>query len=273
MPLPLPPGIKLPAPDKPVAIATPPKSLPVEVDVSPNIKDDTSPVTKANGTLTEHEYGFILDSCLKPKHRADPSILAFIDAFIRCKNIAEAAAECGVTPKIGYSYRHRLDVANAIQKLIDKSSVKYGFDASEIMERTKEIVDFDPISMQNPDGTFKKHMYDIEPAARRNIKKLKVKNIWGESEDMNGVVTKIIIGEIIEYEFYDKLKAVELTGKEKDMFKNTNVVEHRISKDMASILLDSSRRGQQASVEYQNATIDTVAKTVETIEDAEIIDE
>ena len=208
-----------------------------------------------SGELTENESGFILDSTLKPKSRRDPTILAFIDEFVRCKNIAEASAAVGITSRIGYMYRHRLDISNAIQKLIDKSAIKYGFDASEIMERTKEIVDFDPISVQNADGTFKSNFHDIEPAARRNIKKLKVKNLFAKVEDINGLEKNIIIGEIIEYEFYDKLKAVDLAGKEKEMFKNTTRVEHTVTKDMASILLAAAQRGSQASVAFEKKDV------------------
>lgn len=210
-----------------------------------------TPLTEErSGELTSNEFGFILDAELKTKHRRDPTILAFIDSFIRCKNIAQASAECGIKASVGYMIRHRLDVANAIQKLIDKSAIKYGFDASEIMERTKEIVDFDPIEVQNPDGTFKSKLYEMTPEARRNIKKLKVHNLYSQTEDINGIKKKIIIGEVIEYEFYDKLKAIDLAGKEKEMFKNTTRVEHTITKDMASILLASAKRGEQAAVTF-----------------------
>jgi hypothetical protein len=209
-----------------------------------------------SGALTVDEWTFILDATLKPKSRKDPTILAFIDAFVRCKNIAQASEEIGIKAKVGYMIRHRLDVSNCIQRMIDKSSVKYGFDASEIMERTKEIVDFDPISVQNPDGTFKDNLHDIDPEARRNIKKLKVQNLYNTTEDMNGMKKKIIVGKVIEYEFYDKLKAIDLAGKEKEMFKNTTRVEHTVTKDMASILLEASKRGQQASVTFAPKTVD-----------------
>ncbi len=206
------------------------------------------PSTKEKGELTENEYGFILDATLKSKHRRDASVIAFIDSFIACKSIQQASAEAGIHRKIGYAIRHRKDVANAIQKLIDKSTVKYGFDNSEIFERVKEVVEFDPIMVQNPDGTFKSNMHDIEPEARRNIKKLKVKNLYNQEKDINGMLgQKIIIGEVIEYEFYDKLKASELVGKEKEMFKNTTKVEHGVTKDMASILLDSAKRADVRS--------------------------
>lgn len=203
-----------------------------------------------NGKLTDDEYGFILDSTLREKHRNDPICLAYIDSFVRCKNNSQASSECGIKASVGYNLRHQKDVALAIQKLIDRSAVKYGFDASELIERTKEMVDFDPISLQNPDGSFKSNLHDIAPEARRNLKKMKVKNLYSEMEDINGMKSRIIIGELIEYEFYDKQKAIELAGKEKDLFKNTTKVEHTVSDKMADILLESAKRGQQASLEF-----------------------
>ena len=224
--------------------------LPPKPQAAPPVITD-----ERSGELTENEFGFILDECLKPKHRKDPSVLAFIDSFIRCKNIAQASAECGISASLGYQYRHRMDIANVIQKLVDRSAIKYGFDASEIMERTKEMVDFDPIAMQNPDGSFKSCFYEMTPEARRNVKKLKVHNLYSQDKDINGMSKKIIVGKVIEYEFYDKLKAIELVGKEKEMFKSTTRVEHAITKDMASILLESASRGQQAAVSYNNRNI------------------
>jgi len=217
--------------------------------------------TETSGELTENEYGFIMDTCLKPKHRSDPSVIAFIDSFIRCKNIAQASEECGIHKSLGYKYRHRKDIALSIQKLIDKSAVKHGFDASEILERAKEIVDFDPIALQNPDGSFKSNLHDIDPEARRNLKKLKVKNLYRQDKDMNGMKTKIVVGEIIEYEFYDKIKTIDLVGKEKEMFKTTTRVEHAVTKDMAAILLESSRRADKFIEDQRSDNIIEVIPT------------
>lgn len=230
---------------------TPPKRVPV--------KDDTN-----TGLLTDDEQHSILEATLKPKSRTDSTTLAFISSFIRNKNIAQASAEAGINPSEGYKIRHRTDVSNCIQKIIEKSAIKYGFDASELVERTKEIVDFDPIMLQNPDGTYKSNLHDIAPEARRSLKKLKVKNIWGE--DMNGM--KIITGEMIEYEFYDKLKAVELVGKEKDLFKTTTRVEHDVTKDMASVLLAASKRGAEASAQVTYNKPDIIV-----VDNTEVVDD
>ena len=224
--------------------------------------NSTPPAERPDASLTVDEQSFILDTTLKPKHRTDASVLTFIDCFIRCKNFAQASQEAGIHQAVGYRYRHTKDIALAIQKLIDRSAIKYGFDASEIIERTKEMVDFDPISMQNADGTFKSNLFDIEPSARRNLKKLKVHNLYNTTEDINGIKKRIIIGEVIEYEFYDKLKAIDLVGREKDLFKTTTKVEHTVSADMASILLESMRRGERASLEVRK-TIEVEGRVVD----------
>jgi len=214
---------------------------------------------KKSGELEVDEYTFILDSCLKKKHREEPTVLSFIESFVRCKSIEQASNESCIHQSLGYKYRHRRDIATTIQKLIDRSAIKYGIDSTEIFERAKEIVDFDPIHVQNPDGTWKNNLHDIIPEARRCIKKMKVKNLWGETEDINGMKSKIIIGEVIEFEFYDRLKGVELTGKEKNMFKNTTVVQHDVTKDMKSVLLASNERANKA-IEHINRPTDIIVE-------------
>lgn len=216
-----------------------------------------------NGRLSDDEASFILESTLRSKHREDPLVISYIDAFIRCKNNEQASNEVGIKATVGYRIRHQKDVALAIQKLTDRSAIKYGFDASELMERVKEQVDFDPIALQNADGSFKSNLHDIDPAARRNLKELEVFNKYSVVEDINGIKSRIIIGEVVKYKFYDKQKAIDMAGKEKDLFKNKNVVEHTVSADMASILLESAKRGAVASTEVGKRLVDVQGEVVE----------
>jgi hypothetical protein len=231
-----------PLPPKPPVVSTLP-----EVPVPTPVKRD--------GRLTDNEVELILTDCLTKKNRNDENVLSFIESFVRCKNVSQASGEAGIPYSSGYNIRHRKDVAHAIQKLIDKSYMKYGFDASEIMERTKEIVDFDPIHLYNPDGTFKENLHDIPAETRRNIKEMKVQNLYNTEEDINGIKKKIIIGRVIEYKFYDKMKAIDLAGKEKEMFKTTTKVEHTVTKDMASILLAAAKRGEEKSSAFKPSTV------------------
>lgn len=191
------------------------------------------------GKLSEDETHFILQSSLLAEHREDPNVLRFIANYLRCRDAKQAAKEAGLTWQAGVNLRARPDIHLAITRLTEKSVMKYGFDATEVVERVKEIAGFDPIELENPDGSFKKHLKDIAPEARRVIKKLKVKNLF--ETDPNGM--KVLVGEIIEYEFWDKMKGVELLGREKDLFKETRKVEHDVTANMASVLLESAQRG------------------------------
>ena len=241
-----------------MALPKPPSSL---GDVKNTIGE--LPEKDHSGELTQNESSYILDITLNKRNRKNPTVIRFIEEFVRCKSISEASIECNISPREGYMIRHRPDVANAIKKIWEKSTTKYGFDASEIFERVKEVVDFDPVMVMNQDGTFKSNLHDIPAAARRNLKKLKAKNLYNQVEDINGVKRKIIIGEVIEYEFYDKLKAAELAGKEKEMFKNTTKVEHDVTKDMKDVLLASAKRAEERRL----------PESVPTIVDAEVIDD
>lgn len=200
----------------------------------------TPTITSVNGTLTENETTIILKSTLLPHHLEDANILRFISAYIRTRSAPQAAKEAGLNTRDGNYLRGRPDIHNAITKLTAKSVMKYGFDASEVVERVKEISAMDPIEFENPDGSYKTRMSEIAPESRRGIKKFRVRNTYGK--DPNGMDIKT--GEIIEVEMYDKLKSLELLGREKDLFKETKQVQHDVTARMADVLLDSKRRAE-----------------------------
>ncbi len=187
--------------------------------------------------LTSNETTQILDDNLRRSRRHDPQVLKFIARYMVHRNASQAAEEVGWRPERGAQMRNKSDVYACIQGLTDKLVMKHGYDASEVVERVKEIAFIDPIEFENPDGTYKTHLSQIRPEARRAIKKFKVKNIYGT--DPNGM--KIVIGELIEVEVWDKLKSLEFLGREKDLFKETKKVEHDVTKRMADTLLGSER--------------------------------
>lgn len=193
---------------------------------------------KPSGAVTLDETQHILKQTLLPEHHGDPNVLRFISSYMRCRDVRQAAREAGLHPNSGTVLRSRPDIHSAITALTTKSMMKYGFDAAEVIEKVKEIAGIDLIEFQNEDGTYKKSLNDVSPEARRAIKKLKVRNTY--ETDPNGM--KIYTGEIIEIEVWDKMKAVELLGREKEIFKETKKVEHDITGNMKDLLLDSRRR-------------------------------
>lgn len=187
--------------------------------------------------LNEDETAWIIRTTLFPHHRIDPNILGFISNYMMCRDARQSARELGLDPKDGHRILRKPDVHDCISRLTQKMTMKYGFDGSEIIERMKEVSGIDPVDVYNTDGTFKK-IHDIRPEVRRAFKKFKVRNSFGV--DPNG--QKTITGEILEVEFWDKIKASELLGREKDIFKEKKIMEHDIGKNMSQILLDSTKR-------------------------------
>ncbi len=213
----------------------------------PDTKSEFGP--EGDGKLTEDEVQFILQSVLRYEQREDPKVIKFIMAYLVCRSAPQAAREAGFdSAKASYwgnKLRMTPEIHDAITKLTAKAVMKYGYDASEIIERVKEISNFDPIEFENPDGSYKTHLSMVSPEARRAIKKFKVKNIFGK--DANDV--PCVIGQLIEVEVWDKLKSHELLGREKNIMKETKVVEHDITKNMSSHLLESRKRAEAVRID------------------------
>ena len=172
---------------------------------------------------------------LKEEHAHDPKISEFIVQYMMCRNAPQAAQEVGLSRADGRFLFQQTDIYTVIQKLTENAIVKHGYDAAEIVERTKEIAFFDPADLVTEDGKFIEDINLIPPEARRAIKKLIAKNIF--EDDVNGVPQ--YRGKVISYEFWDKPKTLELLAREKDTFKKTTVVEHDVSKNARSFLLAS----------------------------------
>ena len=187
---------------------------------------------------------------LTPTHAQDPKVAEFIAKYLICRNAAQAAVECGMTRADGRYLYSQLDVYKVIETLTKDAIVKHGYDAAEIVERTKEIAFFDPVDLCRPDGTFIENINDVPAEARRAIKKLVAKNFY--EDDVNGV--PVYKGKVLTYEFWDKPKTLELLAREKDTFKKTTVVEHDVSKNARNFLL--------ASMELANNQIEYAPKDV-----------
>lgn len=197
----------------------------------------------------------ILKSFLKPQHLKD-DIIAFIIKYIECRNTTQAAKHAGLTHADGRWLIQQTDIYGAIEKLTSDMVQKHGYDAAEIIERTKEIAFFDPADLVKPDGTYYENLKDVPPEARRAIKKLVSKNIYEDNEDGYPVYK----GKLITMEFWDKPKTLELLAREKDTFKKTTVVEHDVSKNARQYLLASEALAKEDSLKLaaplDNNTID-----------------
>lgn len=209
--------------------------------------------TNREFSLEDTETNAIIKTMLKPIHATDPNILRFIDNYLVCRDAKQAARLSGLHARDGLTLLERKDVYECIQKITESGVRKFGYDAAEIVEKVKEVVFLDPAEVQNEDGSFIDNLHDIPPEVRRAIKKMEVKNFY--EGDENGIPR--YAGKVIKYEFYDKMPAVQMLGREKDTFKEKKVVEHNVGKNMRDVLLASARRGEQALIDSgETETID-----------------
>jgi hypothetical protein len=211
------------------------------------------PAVLVNDTaLSQEETALLLRKTLRPEQMDDPHILAFIDSYLRCRHNAQACKEAGIPAATGRRYLRTPEIYEAINQITQKATMKYGYDAAEVVERTKEIAGIDPIVFENPDGSYKTHLSQVPEEARRAIKKFKVKNIWGE--DPNGM--RVVIGQLIEVELHDKLKSIELLAREKNVFKETKKIEHDMTAQMGGLLLEAQSRAEQRALQAAQVSAD-----------------
>lgn len=220
-------------------------------------KSTPDPEPEPNMDVNEDVVAFIVRTTLIPQHRTDPNVLAFIDRYMMCREARQAAREAGLPPQAGPNLLRKQDIHDCISKLTQKLVMKYGFDASEVVERVKEVAGIDPAELLNKDGSYKK-LQEMAPEVRRGIKKMRVKNSF--TKDPNGI--NVVDGEILEIEFWDKMKAVELLGREKNLFKESKVVTHDVGSNMRNILLESKERATKR-IEQMRDVIDVEVKDEE----------
>jgi hypothetical protein len=226
-----------PFPPPPFAANRSPAAQQAAVESNPFDK----PPEEFDPRMSDAAIVHILKTTLRPDQYDDPRIIKFILNWVVTRSNADAARAAGMNPNHGSYWRARPEIHKAIEDITATDVVKHGYDASEMIERAKEIAGIDPVIFENPDGSYKNRLSDIPAAARRAIKKFKVKNLYGL--DANGM--QIVIGQIIEVEVWDKLKGIELLGSEKNIFKKTTVVQHDVTSNMSSLLLESGRRADE----------------------------
>lgn len=179
----------------------------------------------------------IINIMLNPEHRIDPKIIKFIHSYIECRHIKEAEKLAGLSVGQGKRILNKPDVQACMLKINEELGDQAAIDASAIIARTKEIVDFDIADIFTEDGRVK-DIKDMPPAASRVIKKMVVREVY--EKDMNG--QDVFSGYIKTVEFFDKMKGIELLGSQVDLFNKKVKHEHDVTGNLAALLLQSEKR-------------------------------
>lgn len=215
----------------------------MDLPLPPKFKDDEPgerlPVIPPE-VIDENERSFIYRKNLAPYHRDNPLVIAWLTAYLATRSVKEAARLAGISRRDGETLKSRADIAECIAQCTEKMTEKFGYNASEVIERVKNIASADMADFQNPDGSWIDDLSRIPYETRMAVKKFKVRNVY--ENDMNGI--RQVSGRIIEVEFKDALKADELLAREKGVLKETKKVEHDVTGNMREILLEARHMGQ-----------------------------
>ena len=203
-----------------------------------------------NTDMLGEEVEFILNSELTISQLTkNPNVKLFCANYLNCRDIRQASYETGISFEEGNRIYKNKHVQRAISKVTESLYIKHNIDPSSLVKKVQEVADVDMIEFQNPDGSYKNNLNDVSPETRRAVKSFTVKNLYGE--DMNGMQT--VVGQMIKVEFWDKLKAVEMVGREVSLFKETKKIEHDVTSNMAEVLLASRERAEEEARLHREA--------------------
>lgn len=179
----------------------------------------------------------ILQNSLDEKHAIDPKVTKFLMAYIECRSVRDAAKIAGLTRDQGNRILNKKDVQAALALVHESAGRKAMFDGAEILERTNELAQANPMDVFNADGTVKR-FDEIPGPVARTIKKMTVREVW--EKDINGI--DVMSGYIKTVEFYDKIKPLEMLGEYTGEFRRKLDVTHDIGGNLAEYLLESEKR-------------------------------
>lgn len=209
--------------------------------------------------LDVEDVSYIMDRYLRKEHRENQYVMRFLSNYLMCRDPSQAADEAKISRKDGRLILNRKDVQEMLVQVTKTAVLKDGLDPSEIVEKVKNIAFVDPADVVNPDGTAIENLHDVPAEARRAIKKFEVKNLY--ETDSNGI--KVVVGRLVKVEFWDRLKASEMLGREVGKFKETHRVEHDVTGNMKDMLLEARNRAESKARAERQKRLEKEAKTIE----------
>lgn len=148
----------------------------------------------------------------------------FVAVYRAERNATRAAIAAGYSEKTAYSAGARLlknvGVASALNKKLAADVEKFDIRGDEILAELRRIALSDIGQAFAADGKLKP-IHEIPEDTRRAMAGLETDELWAPIGDGEG---RAHIGDIRKVKFWDKLRALELLGKNLKLF--TDKVEH-----------------------------------------------
>lgn len=164
----------------------------------------------------------VLEAQLNPQQEL------FCRQYVKHFNAGKAAVEAGYSAKtargIGSALLTKVAVQKRIRALVAGRLKRIELDGDQILHELKALGFFDPIAIYDEDGKMKP-IHEWPPSIRKCVQSI-------ESFEHYMPFTKELIGVTWKVKFWDKLKALELLGKNKQLF-NEHIEHHHEVKIVA----------------------------------------
>lgn len=204
-------------------------------------KEEEIPIVTINEKISH-----IFATTLSQRHQQDKVIMAYIMKYVDCRHNGEASRSVGIAAHEGNNLRKHADVAEAIKKVAALATEEFGFAADDLVQRLKDIADFDPLDIYDQDTGLFKHIKDLPFEARMSIREFECENVM--EKDANGIETGRVISQVLKYKFYDRPDQVKVLGREKNLFKERKVVENNVTHSLNTKLLAGLQRAEQGRI-------------------------
>ncbi len=150
------------------------------------------------------------------KKNLTPKQKLFVYEYLIDLNATQAAIRAGYSAKtavdIGCENLEKPEIAEAIQERMDKRAEKVGVSAETVLKKLLDLATVDLAKAYDINGRLLP-IHDIPEEVRIAISGIKVfEEFEGFGKD------RIQVGEVREIKFWDKLKALELLGKNLKLF-------------------------------------------------------
>lgn len=157
----------------------------------------------------------------------NPKQQAFVREYLVSLNATQAAVAAGYSVATAKQQGSRLlthvDVKAALSAGTARVVAKLEVKAENVLSELLTFAHADPLNAFCADGTLKK-LEDMAPEMRKAIKSLKFTELW---EGASG--EKFVAGRIVDIQFWDKPKGLELLGKHLKLFTEKIEVEGKLT--------------------------------------------
>lgn len=148
----------------------------------------------------------------------NPQRMKFINYYIELGHGTEAAKKAGYSEKSAHVTASRLlkndKILAEIRRIYDDITESMKFRKESLLAELWRIGKTDVREAFDENGALKK-LEDMPDSVARSIKSVQIDELFERDED-----GKHHIGYTKRIQFHDKIKAIELYGKEKNMFKD-----------------------------------------------------